>query len=245
MIPLRDTVPRVHPPFMVVAIIVVTVGMFFLELGLDSWDKAQLFHLYGVVPLRFTDPAWALRVGFPDHSFLPFFSYIFLHSGWFHLIMNMWMLWIFGDNIEDVTGHFWFLFFYLLCGGIAAAVHFVSDVASISPVIGASGAVAGVMGAYLVLYPHGKVQVLVPIFLFPLFFRIPSILFLGFWIGSQIFAGLTTANAVTSSVAVWAHIGGFFAGMLFIFLFRGRGRCYYCYNHATRDYDKPTSRNPK
>ncbi len=246
MIPLRDNVPRVHPPLAVVLLIVINALVFFYEVGLDPLSKAQLFHLYGVVPLRFLNPEWANHIGYPDSSVIPFFSYMFLHSGWLHLILNMWMLWIFGDNIEDVTGHGWFLLFYALCGLAAVGAHILSDASSSVPVVGASGAVAGVMGAYMVLYPHGKVQVLVPIFFFPLFFRVPSVLFLGIWAGSQFLTGvLTIANGAAQPVAVWAHVGGFVAGIALIMVFRGRDRCYYCYNPDFRDYSEPTERNQK
>lgn len=245
MIPLHDDVPRVHPPIAVVVLIVINVLVFLYEVGLDPHSKVRLFHFFGVVPNRFLNPEWAAFAGYPEASVVPFFSYMFLHGGWLHLILNMWMLWIFGDNIEDVTGHGWFVLFYVLCGLVAVGVHILSDTSSAVPVVGASGAVAGVMGAYMVLYPHGKVQVLVPVFFFPLFFRIPSVLFLGVWGASQFLSGvLTIANGAAQSVAVWAHVGGFVAGIALITVFRVRERCYYCYDPDFRDYDKPTERRP-
>lgn len=239
MIPLRDNVPRVTLPIAVSIIILLNALAFGFELLLDPRAKVELFHLFGVVPQRFLNPAWAEWIGFPDASILPFFTYMFLHSGWLHIILNMWMLWIFGDNIEDVTGHFWFPVFYLACGLVAVGAHMISDTGSSIPVIGASGAVAGVMGAYLVLYPHGRVFTLFPILFIPVVLRIPSVFFLGFWFLSQFFSGIfSVANGAAQSVAWWAHVGGFVAGIFLITLFRGRGRCKYCYNPESRDYDQ-------
>lgn len=237
MIPIRDNVPRVTPPVAVTAIILLNVAAFLYSLGLDGRAVSQLFHLYGVVPARFFEPVWAAGVGYPDSMGWPLVSYMFLHGGWLHIILNMWMLWIFGDNIEDVTGHFGFVVFYLLCGLAAAGLHMVFEQSSPVPVIGASGAVAGVMGAYIMLYPHGRVLTLVPILFIPLFLRIPSYLFLGVWFLSQLAAGLVSSANNAMSVAWWAHVGGFLAGCVLILWFRRRGQCRYCYNPATKDYD--------
>jgi hypothetical protein len=143
---------------------------------------------------------------------------MFLHGGFLHIIMNMWFLYIFGDNIEDRLGHFRYLFFYLLCGIAAGVIHLYTNWGSRIPTIGASGAISGVMGAYLVLYPRSRILTLIPIIFFFQFIEVPAFLFLGFWILMQLLsAGLTPRNV--GGVAFWAHVGGFFAGIIFVKLF--------------------------
>jgi membrane associated rhomboid family serine protease len=140
---------------------------------------------------------------------------IFLHGGWMHFLGNMWFLYIFGDNVEDRFGHIGYLIFYLACGVAASASHLVSQPGSPIPTIGASGAIAGVMGSYMYLYPHGRVLTLVPIFLFIQILVIPAPIFLGLWFVIQLFSGTASIGAVeTTGVAWWAHIGGFAAGLL-------------------------------
>jgi len=242
VIPIRDNVPRVSPPIAVVGIILLNALVFFYVKSLDPRAAVHLYHLLGVVPARFFEPEWAAWAGYPQTFGWPLVSYMFLHGGWLHVILNMWMLWIFGDNIEDVTGHFWFVVFYLLCGLAAVGVHMLFEQASPTPVIGASGAVAGVMGAYIVLYPHGRVLTLVPIIIIPLFLRVPSYLFLGIWFLSQVVSGILFRAAPTAvEVAWWAHVGGFVAGIVLICWFRKRGTCRYCYNPVTKDYDPEDS----
>lgn len=237
MIPIRDNVPRVHPPIAVLVIILLNALAFLYTTSLHGRELFNFMHLFGVVPARFMAPDWAMHAGYPDSS-IPLLSYMFLHSGWLHIIMNMWMLWIFGDNIEDVMGHATFVLFYILCGLAAIGVQILTEPNSPVPVIGASGAVAGSMGAYLMLYPHGRVLTLVPIFIFPLFFQFPAILFLIAWITVQVISGLLQNAGTMAPVAWWAHIGGFLTGMALIYLFRKKDRCYYCYNPETKDYDK-------
>lgn len=241
MIPLRDTVPRVTLPIAVVGLICLNVLVALFTGALNPTDLGHVFYLHGMVPARFLDPQWAALAGYPESWGTQFVSYMFLHSGWLHLILNMWMLWIFGDNIEDVTGHGGFVVFYLLCGLAAAGLHMAFEPAAHIPVVGASGAVAGIMGAYIVLYPHGRVLTLVPIFFIPLFLRIPSSLFLGIWFASQIWSGfISTQNPTFSEVAWWAHVGGFVAGAVLIQWFRRKGQCRYCYNPKSRDYEAET-----
>lgn len=238
MIPLRDNVPNVHFPFAVVAIIAANLVAFVWEEFQQPQYLYYIFHVYGVVPARFAHPDIATMAGYPD-SMISLVTYMFLHGGWWHFIANMWMLWIFGDNVEDVMGPPRFVAFYLLCGLCAVGAHMLSDVDSALPIVGASGAVAGVMGAYMVLYPHGRVLTLIPLFFVPLFFRVPSLVFLGLWFLSQILSGVMSFDgAIVQSVAWWAHIGGFMGGVVMIFLFRRKNRCYYCFNSASRDYDR-------
>lgn len=161
---------------------------------------------------------------------LPFFSSMFLHGGWLHVIGNMWYLWIFGDNVEDRMGHVRYLVFYLLCGIGAGLTHIFFNPTSGVPTVGASGAIAGVMGAYLMLYPLAKVVTLVPVFFFITFIEIPALFFLGFWVLLQFIQGTVTSTVAqdTGGVAWWAHFGGFVLGAALIFLFKKRRqRAYY------------------
>jgi membrane associated rhomboid family serine protease len=151
---------------------------------------------------------------------------MFLHSGWLHILSNMWTLWIFGDNIEDRMGPFRFAAFYVLCGLAAGIVHWLTNPLSTIPAVGASGAIAGVMGAYYLLFPFAKLVVLVPVFFIPLFFEIPAVVFLLMWALGQVFSG-TVALAQpgdVGGVAWWAHVGGFLAGLLLVGLFIRHGR---------------------
>ena len=157
---------------------------------------------------------------------------MFLHAGWLHLVGNMLYLWIFGDNIEDRLGHFTFLIFYLLCGLGAGVVHTLLNYQTVVPSIGASGAIAGVLGAYLVSYPRARVLTLVPIFVFVQFIEIPALLVLGFWFVMQFLYGAASLAATTPNsggVAWWAHVGGFVVGMLLIGLFPRKDRVEYGY----------------
>ena len=220
MIPIRDTIPRQHFPFAVWALVAVNVYVFIRELALPPDSTQQFIYLFGLVPARFTHPDWAARVGFP-HTYWPFFSTMFLHGGWLHIIGNMWVLWIFGDNVEDRMGPVRFLIFYLLCGLAAGAVHVLTNPGSRVPAVGASGAIAGVMAAYFVLFPRARIVAMFPILFYPVFFQVPAFLYLGLWFLTQFFSG-TLAIAThreVSGIAWWAHIGGFGAGILTFALF--------------------------
>ena len=165
---------------------------------------------------------------------VPFFTSMFLHGGWLHLIGNMWYLWIFGDNIEDRLGHFTYLLFYLLCGLGAGVVHTVLNANTTVPSIGASGAIAGVLGAYVVSYPFARVLTLIPIFIFLQVIEIPAVIVLGLWFVMQFLYGtaslaLTGPNA--GGVAWWAHVGGFIIGILLVGLFPRKDRRAYGYSH--------------
>lgn len=228
MIPLKDDTPRVHPPVAVTLVILANVVMQFAVGSLPPYAHEAVLRLLGVVPARYVFPDWAAVSGFPPMGALPFFSYMFLHAGWWHLIMNMWMLWIFGDNIEDVMGPWRFLVFYLLCGLAALALHVVFNLTESQPIIGASGAIAGVLGAYVTLYPRGRVLTLIPILIFPWFIRLPAWLFLGFWFATQVLSGLYSLGGGTAGIAWWAHVGGFLAGMILVRVFMRPERCVYC-----------------
>lgn len=218
MIPLRDTVQSFRFPAVTVGIICVNVFVFLVELSLGPMGLERLFFSWGIVPLRFTHPRL-------EANYLTLLSSMFLHGGWMHIIGNMWSLWIFGDNVEDRMGRAGFLCFYLLSGLAAGTVHILTNMDSRVPTVGASGAIAGVMGAYLLLFPHSTVVTLVPIFFFMHVIEVPAILFLGFWFLTQLFSGtlsLAAAGTQAGGVAWWAHIGGFAVGFLWSLLLRRR-----------------------
>ncbi len=199
-------------------LIAVNLLVFLYELTLPAAGLDRLFYAFGVVPARFSAPDWALDVGLPSAGLLSFFTSMFLHGGFLHVVSNLWTLWIFGDNVEDRMGPFRFLAFYLVSGLAAGAVHLVTHFDSAVPTVGASGAIAGVLGAYMVLYPRSRVLTLVPVFFWPLFFEIPAFFYLAFWFVAQVFSA-ASAGAAGASVAWWAHVGGFLTGLLVFRLF--------------------------
>jgi membrane associated rhomboid family serine protease len=216
MIPIRDAIRSKNFPAVNFIIIGLNIIVFLWQL-LQGPNLKEVFYLYGMVPLRYHDPE--LSAHFTRfQQYLPFLTSMFLHGGFLHIIMNMWFLYIFGDNIEDRLGHIRYFVFYLFCGVAAGLVHLFTNWNSNIPTIGASGAVSGVMGAYLLLYPRSKILTLIPIFFFFQFVEIPAFIFLGFWLLLQLFsAGLTSRNV--GGIAFWAHIGGFIAGLIFIKIF--------------------------
>ena len=239
MIPLRDTVPSVRFPAVTIGLIVVNAFVFLFELsntrGLDA-----VFYQWGIVPCTFTStcpPRIRIPGGFlllPQHPpYLTILSSMFLHGGWMHIIGNMWSLWIFGDNVEDRMGRAGFLCFYLLSGLAAGVLHIVFNPASRVPTVGASGAIAGVMGAYLLLFPYARVLTLVPVFIFLQTIELPAVFFLGFWFLTNLLSGIGSLAAHTGAggVAWWAHIGGFLVGLLWALPLRRREA-----RHSQRSY---------
>lgn len=216
MFPISDNIPSRNPPLMMWGLMAINVLVFLLETSLSEAQLKALFYWFGLVPARFSHPQWALQIGLPIDTWWPFLTSMFLHGGWLHLIGNMWVLWIFGDNVEDRMGSLRFLAFYLLCGVLAAAVQFFSNPHSTLPTVGASGAIAGVLGAYLVMYPMARVVVMIPVLIFPFFFDVPAVLFLGFWFLLNFTSGLSalSVSADAGGIAWWAHAGGFVGGML-------------------------------
>ena len=221
MLPLSDHNPSRTTPVINILLIAANVFMFFWELSLGPKLEPALFQV-AFIPARF----WVL----PIHpvNIIGIFVSMFLHGGWLHLGGNMLYLWIFGDNIEDRLGHFRYLIFYLLCGIIATLAHAVFNPASRMPSIGASGAIAGVLGAYLLLFPRARVTTLIPIFFFITVREIPAIIVLGLWFVLQLFVGVASLGVAdtqqTGGVAYFAHIGGFVAGMALIALMGGMRR---------------------
>jgi len=224
MFPVQDSIPTRTVPIVTRALILINVVVFFFEVALPKDTLEQIVYLFGIVPARFTHPDWAASVGFPVGSYWSLLTHQFLHGGWFHIISNMWALWIFGDNDEDAMGRFLYDAFYLLCGVLAGLTHIFVQPDLTVPSIGASGAIAGVLGAYLLLYPTAWIVVLLPIFFFPFFFEVPAVLYLGIWFISQLFNGtLSLASpGQLGGIAFWAHIGGFVAGLLLCRLFARR-----------------------
>jgi membrane associated rhomboid family serine protease len=224
VIPIRDDIRTRRAPVVTWTLITVNALVFFYELTLAPPQLEQLFYLYGLVPARISHPAWAAEVGFPPGGVLAFLTSTFLHGGWLHIIANMWFLWIFGDNVEDEMGRFRFLLFYLICGVVSGVVHWLVNADSVVPTVGASGAIAGVLGAYFVLHPRAKVLAVFPILFIPLFFWVPAIFYLLLWFVMQLLEGSVSglhADAV-GGVAVWAHVGGFLCGVLLHRLFLAR-----------------------
>lgn len=222
MIPLRDTIPSQTFPIVTISLIVVNVLIFFLELALGQ-QLESFIYIFGVIPARLTSVFSG--EGTTSLAIVPLFTSMFLHAGWFHLIGNMLFLWIFGDNVEDAFGHFRYLIFYILCGLGATAVHIFSVPQSVVPVVGASGAIAGVLGAYLFLFPRARVLTLIPIFFFFHVIELPALVFLGIWFVMQFFSGLLSIGVPSGGgVAWWAHVGGFASGVILLYPFKRRRR---------------------
>lgn len=228
MFPLKDDVPLRRTPFLTIGLIALNVTVFAWQLGVPGSLGWSIPHL-GLVPAEFLgsfgDPASLLAGLSSRESLVPPlltpFSSMFAHGSFLHIGSNMLFLWIFGNNVEDVMGRRRFVVFYLLCGLAAAAAQIVFSPTSQLPMVGASGAVAGILGAYLLLFPRARVLTLIPIFIFIRLVWLPAVLFLGFWFLFQILGGLG-APAQGGGVAYWAHIGGFVAGVLFVKPFAGR-----------------------
>lgn len=219
MIPIRDRNPSGTFPYVTIGIIAVTIFIFLYELSLGS-DLNVFLHRYGVVPVKITHYYQTSDLTLID-TFFPFLSSIFLHGGVVHLIGNMWFLWIFGDNIEDKLGHVKYFGFYILCGIIASSVHVFFNSRSEIPCIGASGAIAAVLGAYMVTFPRARIVTIVPIFFFLQIIELPAMVVLGFWFFIQFFSGAVSITASTSGgVAWWAHVGGFVSGIILFYIIR-------------------------
>jgi membrane associated rhomboid family serine protease len=221
MIPLRDDNPTTHPPVITIGLICVTILAFFWQLSLGS-QVEQAIRILGATPaellgkLRYeTEPRYL-----PPE--LTIVSSLFLHGGWMHLIGNMLFLWIFGNNVEDAMGHSRFLIFYFLCGAVAVLAQALPAPESTIPMIGASGSISGVLGAYLLLYPHARVLVLIPLGFLSRVIYLPAMVVLGFWFLLQLLSAFLS-DPNQPGVAFGAHVGGFVAGMVLVVVFRRRG----------------------
>jgi membrane associated rhomboid family serine protease len=214
-IPLKDNNPSRSYPVVNITLILVNVAVFLYQYTLPERDFKAFVLANSAIPARI--PAFfAGHLGF-EAAFLPLFTSMFLHAGFLHIAGNMLFLWIFGDNVEDFFGHFTYLFFYLVCGIGAGLLHIFFNLGSTLPALGASGAISGVMGAYMLLYPRERILTLVFIFLVP----IPAVFILGYWFLLQFLGGITAlGGSASGGVAVWAHVGGFLLGMLLTALAR-------------------------
>ncbi|MEM6347177.1 MAG: rhomboid family intramembrane serine protease [Bacteroidota bacterium] len=220
MFPIRDSIPTRQFPIVNTVLIVLNILIFVLiQPAGGTEQEAIFFHVFGLVPERYLESGGGLLY------YLPFLSNMFLHGGWLHLIGNVWTLYIFGDNVEDRMGRGRYLVFYLLCGLLGSLAHMATNWGSPIPAIGASGAISGVMGAYLLLCPKSRISMLIPIFYIPFFFKIPAWAYLIYWFILQFLSGtqeLFSAEDTGAGVAFWAHIGGFVAGLGLKFLFEKR-----------------------
>ena len=215
MIPLRDNIPSRTVPFVTYVLVGANVLAFFFELSLGP-NLERFIYIFGVVPQKVVFAVFQEPQLIP-YALVPFITSQFLHGGWLHLLGNMLFLYIFGDNVEGALGHFRYLFFYLICGVAASLTHFIVNPSSSVPTVGASGAIAGVLGAYFLLFPKARVLTLVPIFFFIQIVEIPAVLFLGLWFLIQFMSGSISLGADSAAgVAWWAHIGGFAVGAAYI-----------------------------
>ncbi len=217
MIPIRDDNPQVAIPYATYTIIGLNILAWTLVQGFG--DEAALRASvcnYGLIPGDLFGSGLDQKACAPEGSLIGLFSSMFMHGGWAHIIGNLWFLWIFGDNVEDAMGSLRFSFFYILSGLFAAAAQIMSDPDSMIPMIGASGAIGGVMGAYIVLYPRVKVHLLV----FIMVFRVPAFAMLAYWIGVQVLGGISSIGVTGGGTAFWAHVGGFAAGAILVLVFK-------------------------
>lgn len=213
MLPVRDGVATRYPPLVTWAVIGVCVAVYLVEAGLPPRAFERFLFENGLVPARFFGPA-ALPRPPGLWEYRTFFTHMWLHGGFFHLLANMWTLLVFGPAVEDRLGTGRYLGFYLACGLAAGLAHGLVEAGSTVPAVGASGAIAGVIGAYARLFPHARLVLVVPVLFVPFFLEVPAILFAAFWFLTQVIPGLATlgAGGEAGGVAWWAHIGGFVAG---------------------------------
>jgi membrane associated rhomboid family serine protease len=214
MIPIGNAVPSRYPPVVTWMLIATNCLVFLFQDSLSPDELELLVREFALIPARYTE---VFAYGDPDldvADIIPFFTMMFLHGGWLHLILNMWTLWLFGPAIEDRMGHGRYLAFYLGCGFAASLAHVVFNPTSIVPALGASGAIAGILGCYMRLFPMARVVVVVPILFIPLFFEVYAFVFIGLWFLLQLFQSTMSLllPAASGDVAWWAHVGGFVAG---------------------------------
>lgn len=221
MFPLKDDIPSRHFPVVNLVLIIANILSFAYEMSLGPQLESFIV-THGFVPVRFS--AELAGNFMPLSSYFPVFTSMFLHGGLLHVFSNLWMLWIFGDNVEDRMGHGRYLLFYLLCGVGAALAQFWANPQAQSPMIGASGAIAGVLGAYFLLYPRARILTFIPIFILFYLVEIPAYFFIGFWFLMQFLQGaaqqVIVGRLAEGGVAWWAHVGGFVAGVVLLYFFK-------------------------
>lgn len=216
MLPLRDTIPTRRFPLINWILIISNIVIFLYQSSLSTEMIEAFIGQYALIPARYSAPDLLTRVGLNPVYYFPFISSMFLHGGWLHLLGNMLTLFIFGDNVEDRMGRVSYLLFYVLCGFAAGISHILLNVDSPIPVLGASGAISGVMGAYMFLYPSSRILMVFPILFIPIFFHVRAIVYLGIWFLLQLYYGYQdlAAPGTESGVAFFAHAGGFLAGVI-------------------------------
>jgi membrane associated rhomboid family serine protease len=212
MFPIRNTVPTRYPPLVTWTLIAINCAVFFVQINLGPSEEEAFLLTFALIPARY----FVFGAGHDLADYLPLLTNIFMHAGWLHLILNMWTLWLFGPAIEDRLGHWRYLAFYVVCGVLASAAHVIFNASSLVPALGASGAIGGVLGCYMRMFPLANVVVVVPIIFIPFFFQVPAFVFAGLWFAIQLLQGTTEFLVSTGGggVAWWAHIGGFVAGLI-------------------------------
>jgi membrane associated rhomboid family serine protease len=218
MIPISTTAPaRNKSAPTTYGVVLICTLTFLWQRTLEDWATVNFLATYALIPRRYDDPAWAYSVGLSPSDYTPLLTSTFLHGDWLHLIFNMWTLWLFGRAVESRMGSGRFVLLYVFCALFAGYAHMMVYPNSISPVIGASGAIAGVVGAHATLYPSARILLLIPILFIPLIIPISAFWYLGLWFGFQVWHGTTAiAGSVGGGVAWWAHIGGMLAGLVFV-----------------------------
>ncbi len=224
MFPYAGSVANRFAPFVTWGLIAVNVLVYLFQASLSGPELEWFLRRFALIPALYFNPQWSPLTGVEGGSFVPVVTNMFLHGGLFHLLFNMWSLFIFGPAIEDRLGGGRFLAFYILCGIGASLAHAYVNASSTIPALGASGAISGVMGAYLRLFPWSKMLVIIPVLFIPLFFELHAAVFIGIWFVMQLSGGvvdlLSGASATSGGIAWWAHIGGFVAGWLIITVLR-------------------------
>jgi membrane associated rhomboid family serine protease len=222
VIPLKDTVHRMSFPSVTWMLIAINSLVFLWEIALPEPLLTRLFYLFGLVPARYNDPRWAILHKVYSDGYLSFLTNMFIHGGWLHLVGNMWFLYLFGRSVEDRVGHARFLALFLLCGLAAGLTYLLVSPRSTVPAIGASGAIAGVMAAYLVLFPGARIITFIPIFFLPFIIELSAFFYVAYWFVLQLVAGMISLGLAQTGggIAWWGHVGGFIAGIPLIFLLR-------------------------
>ena len=224
MFPIQTAVPLRYPPIATWVLIALNCFAFLFEISLSEGELEEFLSHFALIPARYSMADELGGLGLLDY--LPFVTNMFLHGGWLHLIFNMWILWLFGRPVEDRLGSGRYLAFYLVCGVLASVTHAFFNPTSTVPALGASGAIAGVLGCYMRMFPLARLVVMIPILFFPFFFEVPAIVFAGLWFVLQLLQGTAELFMPSSGagVAWWAHVGGFVAGILLTPLLRQLGR---------------------
>ncbi|MEQ1794495.1 MAG: rhomboid family intramembrane serine protease [Nitrospira sp.] len=234
MLPLRDDNPTERPPIVTIAIIATCILVFAYQFTLPDKPGEAFVFQYGAIPSAIFNHAVLPNDTAAMPATLTLLTSMFLHGGWMHLLGNMLYLWIFGNNIEDAMGHLKFAVFYILCGILAALSHALTDPSSQIPMVGASGAISAILGAYLLLYPKARVLVLIP----PPFLgttSVPAVIVLGFWFLGQLYSGGLSLGSHGGGIAFFAHIGGFVAGMALVGIFKRRDVPFFAPEHSGRN----------